>query len=186
MSIDTFRAFFDERVLGKLSESHPLQSAILRSVYFDEDGTDVPLESRIMTLLDGEVNSNRKSYSLAELGNSETIMTTALNNLTEFGGVPPFTIQDGIDLANDVIMISENNLQPELKKQEFFASSAVPQTASVQKPKPKPSVRIIGTQTDMPPAIVEEIVQGVKKGSFQSGKDKFLQDVRESFVNLPQ
>ena len=107
MSIDTFRAFFDERVLGKLSESHPLQSAILRSVYFDEDGTDVPLESRIMTLLDGEVNSNRKSYSLAELGNSETIMTTALNNLTEFGGVPPFTIQDGIDLANDVIMISE-------------------------------------------------------------------------------
>jgi hypothetical protein len=184
MSIDTLRAFFDERVMGKLSESHPLQSAMIRSLYLDDDGADIHVESRIMTLLDGEANTTCKSYNLPELGDSEQIMTTTLNNLTEFEGEPPSSIQDGMDLVTDILMVSESRSQSDSKEQDSFATSAVSQAAVIQKPTPKPNVRTSATQTDMAPAIVEEIVPGAKKGSFQSGKDKFLQDVSKPFVYL--
>jgi hypothetical protein len=189
VSLDTLRAYFDERRIGKLSETHPLQSALLQSLYFDDDGNDCFMESRIMEMLEGERESESKSYSLPELTNSEQIIKTALNSLNALDGEDLFTIQDGIELAEDILLATDDSvsssagstIKPE-NSRDIGTGSDAPISAPIPQPVLRAKVRTSSTQTDTPAAIVEQNVPVVKRGSFQSGKDKFLQDVRTLMI----
>lgn len=187
VSLDTLRAYFDERSIGKLSETHPLQSALLQSLYSDDDGCEYFTESRIMKLLEGECDSERKSYSLPELTNSEQIILTALNSLNALDGEDLLTIQDGIELAEDILLATDESISPSVRNttniRDIGTGSDAPISAPIPQPVQKAKVRTSSTQTDAPAAIVEQNVPAVKKGSFQSGKDKFLQDVRILVLN---
>lgn len=194
VSLDTLRAYFDERRIGKLSETHPLQSALLQSLYFDYDEGDCFMESHIMEMLEGKRDSVRKSYSVPELTNSEQIILKALNSLNALDGEDLFTIQDGIELAEDILLATDDSDLPSAtitKKPEnsrdIGTGSDAPFSAPISAPIPQPvqkaKVRTSSTQTDAPAAIVEQNIPVAKKGSFQSGKDKFLQDVRILMLN---
>jgi hypothetical protein len=185
VSLDTLRAYFDERRIGKLSETHPLQSALLQSLYFDDDGSNCFTESLIMKMLEGELDSESKSYGLPELTNSEQMIMAALNSLNALDGEDLFTIQDGIELAEDILLATDNSItsstrstiNPESSR-DIGTGSDEPISTPIPQPVQRAKVRTSSTQTDSPAAIVEQNVPAVKKGSFQSGRDKFLQDVR--------
>lgn len=190
VSLDALRAYFDERRIGKLSETHPLQSALLQSLYFDDDGSELFMESSIMKLLEVECDSaESNAHSLPELTNSEQIILTALNCLNELDGEHSFTIQNGIELAGDILLATDESILPLARNtskpensRDIGTGSDAPISAPIPQPVPRPKVRTSSTQTDAPAAIVEQIIPATKKGSFQSGKDKFLQDVRVSEI----
>ena len=180
MSLDELRAFFDERSTGKLSETHPLQSALLLSLYFDDDESESLIESNMMRLFP----SQPICWPLSD--DSSMITATILKNMHDSSGECLYSIYDGIELATDILWMSDNSSESEVEERvKVLPFSEAPTDATSLKPPSAPIIvkkpsRTSSTQTDPPAVIIEEIVPGAKKGSFQSGKDKFLQDVSSS------
>ena len=177
MSLDELRAFFDERNTGKLSETHPLQSALLSSLYLDDDESESFIESSMMRLFPPQ------SISWPLVDDSSIITATILKNLHDSSGECHYSIYDGIELATDILYISDDSSESEVEERAkafTFSEKLSEVIAPIPPSAPiivKKSSRTSSTQTDPPAVIIEEIVPGAKKGSFQSGKDKFLQDV---------
>ena len=188
MSLDVVRAYFDERIIGKLSESNPLQSAVFSSVFFDDEESASYIESDILKLF--QDNSLVNTSYWPDVDDARVMMSAIPNNTYERTEEPPHSIQDDIEFATAVIMtcdgasLSESDFC-ERRNQKETALSEVPTKRSASPPVvpiapiiiPKKPTRTSGTQTDAPAVTNENTIPGAKPGSFQSGKDKFLQDV---------
>ena len=124
---------------------------------------------------------DKQPYDWPEIDDSKMVTMTILDNLHDSCGECFHSIYDGIELATDILMASDDSSEFGLGEKTVPSFEApVKVIAPILPPAPvpvrKPS-RTSSTQTDAPAVIIEEIVHGAKKGSFQSGKDKFLQDV---------
>ena len=106
MSLDVVRAYFDERIIGKLSESNPLQSAVFSSVFFDDEESASFIESDIIKLF--QDNSLVNTTHWPDVDDARVMMSAIPNNTYERTEEPSHSIQDDIEFATAVIMTSDD------------------------------------------------------------------------------
>ena len=187
LNIDSFRAYLDERRIGKFAVTHPLQSALFCSLYIDDDWTAASTDCDIMGMLDGASGGCVRNRKIPELGSAQLIVSTVMSSLKECVKVEQFSMLDGMELADDLLIATSSSSRSAPKSATTLDLEAVnntkniiPVPVTVPKSAPKPNVRAFSTQTDL--STSEELMPPAKKGSFQSGKDKFIQDVSENSV----
>ena len=187
VNIDSFRAYLDERRIGKFAVSHPLQSALFCSLYIDDDWAAASTECDIMGMLDGAPGACVRDRKIPELGSAQLIVSTVMSSLQECVKGEQFSMLDGMELADDILITTSSSSRSTPKSTTTLDLDAVnntkniiPVPVTVPKSAPKPNVRAFSTQTDS--FLSEELMPPAKKGSFQSGKDKFIQDVSENLL----
>jgi hypothetical protein len=193
-TLDNIRGFFNEKIDGRFSKSHPLQSALLVSMYCDDDDSKDIIEDSIVDYFGRQLSeaSNRKKRLHA--GNSDWISSVALKNLRMSSSSKsiniskiPCSMHYGLELASDLLMIegeSDGSTDATLQRGNslFDSLPAAIVNAPPIIPVPQAVVRNMkttSTQTiaaPVAPVTVAVVAPEKKKGSFQSGKDKFLED----------
>jgi hypothetical protein len=187
-SLDNLRGFFNEKIDGEFSKSHPLQSALLVSMYCDDDGSKNVIENSIVKLFGRKSSHTSNKKKRLQAYNSDLITNVALKNLRMSSSNSidlsrtPCSMHYGLELASDLLMIeseSDGNYASMQREISPFNSRNLPAPV-VNAPPVKPVPVVIrkdtSTQTIVAPAIVPVVIPEKKKGSFQSGKDKFLED----------
>lgn len=193
-TLDNIRGFFDEKIDGRFSKSHPLQSALLVSMYCDDDDGKNIMEDSIFDYFGRQLSeaSNRKKRLHAE--NSDLISSVALKNLRMNSSSKsintsksPCSMHYGLELASDLLMIegeSDGGITATLQRgnSRFDSLPAAIVSAPPIIHVPPVVVRNMKTTSSqtiaapVAPVIVAVVAPEKKKGSFQSGKDKFLED----------
>lgn len=186
LNIDSFRAYLDERRIGKFAVTHPLQSSLFCSLYIDDDWTTASTECNIMGMLDGTSGGCVRNRKIPELGCAQHIVSTVMSSLKECIKGEQYSMLDGMELIEDILIATSSSNGSISKSATVLDLDAVnntkniiPVPVTIPKPAPKPNVRAFSTQTDS--SLSEELMPPAKKGSFQSGRDKFLQDVSKHF-----
>jgi hypothetical protein len=184
MSLDEIRAFFDERIIGKLSQTHPLQSALLTSCFFDDDDSESFLDNNIVEMFGPKFSRSSEDENCLRVDNSTIITDVALgylpdnddNDVFNMGDKSLYSIREGMELAEDLLFVAaeskgtSNEKEKPMKSTKNTATSTpapIPApVAPIPAPKPVRNVQTVtaSTQTLAPPVIVEETAPASKRG----------------------